>query len=137
MPHIRFNIRLTRAFSKQTRHLIGASEFQVLSKRRAFVSNISRGQIIKQDDLIAALQPSNHDEPGSSLLRGAALDVTDPEPLPEDSPLWTMPHVTITPHISGLSKSYGSRMFGILELNIKRWESGGKLVNVVDRRRGY
>ncbi|KAI9714990.1 MAG: hypothetical protein M1828_001097 [Chrysothrix sp. TS-e1954] len=131
---------VTMPLTEQTRHALGTAEFEILSKRRAFVSNISRGQIIKQDDLIAALRSNDGDDDNDnkdSLLRGAALDVTDPEPLPAESPLWDLPNVIITPHVSGLSDAYSERTFAILELNLKRWETGEKLINVVDRHRGY
>ncbi|KAI9818978.1 MAG: hypothetical protein M1832_004146 [Thelocarpon impressellum] len=115
----------------QTKHLLGRDEFDILRQTRGtFVSNISRGRIVDQAALVAALKA----EPG---LRGAALDVTDPEPLPADSELWDMEHVTVTPHISAVSAAYTDRSFQVLDLNLERWETGGKLVNVVDRRRGY
>lgn len=110
---------------EKTHHMLSTAEFQVLSKRRAFISNIARGQIIDQAALIAALQPQELENPSQAdksnrmprihfnpesldpsrpnafpLLRGAALDVTDPEPLQPECPLWYLPHVTITPHIS-------------------------------------
>ncbi len=113
----------------QTKHLLGAEEFSVLARRNAFVSNISRGQIIDQPALIEALQYGK--------LRGCALDVTDPEPLEPESPLWGMENVTITPHISGLSAAYADRSFQILEKNLDLRERGQKLINVVDRKTGY
>ncbi|EON64329.1 hypothetical protein W97_03560 [Coniosporium apollinis CBS 100218] len=115
--------------TKETRHFLSTPEFEVLSKQHAFVTNISRGQIIDQPALVSAL----HD--GS--LRGAALDVTDPEPLPPDDPLWDAPNVTITPHISGVGQAYTDRAFQVLEVNLERREKGEKLINVVDRKRGY
>lgn len=91
--------------------------------------NISRGQIVDQPALVRAL----HD----GVLGGAALDVTDPEPLPADDPLWSAPNVTITPHISGNGASYTDRSLQILEENLGRKERGEKLLNVVDKKRGY
>ena len=115
----------------ETRHLLGREEFDILIEtRRTFVSNISRGKILRQDHLIAALKQEGG-------LRGAALDVTDPEPLPKDSELWDLPNVVLTPHISGLSEAYTDRSFQVLDLNLTRLERGKKLVNVVDRKRGY
>lgn len=70
-------------------------------------------------------------------LRGAALDVTDPEPLPKESPLWQMDNVTITPHISGASKESTVRCFQILHENANRWERHEDLINEVSRRKGY
>jgi phosphoglycerate dehydrogenase-like enzyme len=73
----------------------------------------------------------------NGLIKGAALDVTDPEPLPEDDPLWTAPNVLITPHCSGSTDVYADRAFEVLRENIRRQRNGGKLVNEVDRERGY
>ncbi len=70
-------------------------------------------------------------------MRGAALDVTDPEPLPKESELWDLKNVTITPHISGLGTAYAERSFDILEKNLTRLERAEKLLNVVSRKKGY
>lgn len=71
------------------------------------------------------------------LISGAALDVTDPEPLPVDDALWTAPNVLITPHVSGSTDAYADRAFQVLIENIKRRKEGGKLINEVNRKRGY
>lgn len=73
----------------------------------------------------------------ANKLRGAALDVTDPEPLPPDDPLWSTPNVVITPHVSGSSVNYAKRAFQMLEENLRRLRDGRKLVNEVDRKKGY
>ena len=112
-----------------TTHLLSTSEFDILARRRAFVVNISRGKIIDQPALIEALNDGK--------LRGAALDVVDPEPLPKDNPLWDAKNVIITPHISGLSTKYGERAFDVLFTNLKRRERGEKMFNLIDRKRGY
>lgn len=118
-----------------TRHLLGKEEFKVLGKRRAFVTNISRGDILEQDEFVEALKPRKDEQP--SLLRGAALDVTTPEPLPADNPLWDLENCTITPHISGMGSAYAERSFQILDINLGLMEKKKRLLNVVDRRRGY
>ncbi|KAF2855442.1 hypothetical protein T440DRAFT_463846 [Plenodomus tracheiphilus IPT5] len=118
--------------TKSTTHFLSTPEFGILHKsnpRGTYVTNIARGQIIDQKALIAALE--------KGLIRGAALDVTDPEPLPADDPLWTAPNVLITPHVSGSSDMYADRAFELLIENIKRKRSGGKLINEVNRERGY
>lgn len=115
--------------TKETRGFLGTEEFKILGKKKALIVNISRGSIIKQDELIEACE--------NGTLRGAALDVTDPEPLPSDSKLWDVENVTITPHISGLSVAYQERSLEIFTRNLKRLEKGEPLLNVVDRQRGY
>ncbi|SLM39158.1 NAD(P)-binding domain [Lasallia pustulata] len=132
IDHLLVSVPLT----KQTTHFLGAEEFAILGKRRAFVSNISRGQILDQDALIAALE-KGADKEAEGGLRGAALDVTDPEPLPQDHPLWEAPNCIITPHVSGLGTAYVDRAFQVLELNLERMERGEELINLVDRKRGY
>uniref|UniRef100_A0A8H7K9T7 D-isomer specific 2-hydroxyacid dehydrogenase NAD-binding domain-containing protein n=1 Tax=Bionectria ochroleuca TaxID=29856 RepID=A0A8H7K9T7_BIOOC len=113
----------------KTHHLLGQAEFQALAGRRTFVSNIARGPIVKTDDLIEALD--------AGTIRGAALDVTDPEPLPTGHPLWKAKNVIITPHASGASTAYYERVLKILELNLGRLSRGEELTNKVDRKEGY
>ncbi|KAI9840551.1 MAG: hypothetical protein M1837_001531 [Sclerophora amabilis] len=120
--------------TKETTHFLAKEEFEILGRtRNAFISNISRGQIVQQDDMIAALKK----RPEDGGLRGAALDVADPEPLPEDSELWDLPNVILTPHISGSGSAYVDRAFQVLDLNLVHLEKGEKLINVVNRKRGY
>ena len=129
--------------TEQTRHFLAAPEFDILSKRNTFISNIARGQIVNQDDLISALHQYDKDEKegktGDDLrgLRGAALDVTDPEPLPKDNPLWDAPNCIITPHVSGQGIEYMDRALQVLEVNLERRQKGEKLINEVNRKRGY
>lgn len=113
----------------KTSHLLSREEFVILSEKKTFVSNIARGPVVNTDDLIEALD--------RGLVRGAALDVTDPEPLPEGHPLWKAKNLLITPHISGMSTSYAERILGILDLNLKRLSGGKRLVNVVNKKEGY
>ncbi|KIM94698.1 hypothetical protein OIDMADRAFT_60475 [Oidiodendron maius Zn] len=115
----------------RTWHFLGKEEFEILGKRNAFIVNIARGSIIVQDDLIAALKKKR------GGLRGAALDVTDPEPLNHDSELWDMDNVAITPHNSGSGSSYAERSFRVLEKNLMNLELGMPLLNEVHRKRGY
>ena len=127
--------------TKRTRHLLGKHEFEILSKKNAFITNIARGDIIVQEDLIQALQEFENDSTSSSEgrrgLRGAALDVTAPEPLPKDHPLWTTPNCIITPHMSGINKNYSTRALQVVEQNLERLAKGEKLLNLVDRETGY
>lgn len=115
--------------SDQTKHLFSTEEFEILSQRKPFLSNISRGGVIDQTALIKALEDGK--------LRGAAVDVTDPEPLPEDDPLWKAPNIVISPHMSGLVSNYTERAFEVLEANLERHLKGEKLINAVNRDNGY
>lgn len=113
----------------QTRHLISKSEFDILGKNATFVSNISRGPIINTDDLIEALN--------KEVIRGAAVDVTDPEPLPKGHPLWKAKNIIITPHVSGGTKNYFNRCLEILTENLVRFSEGKRLMNQISRKDGY
>ena len=127
--------------TQQTKHLLGKKEFRILSKRNAFVINIARGDIIVQDDLIEGLklfEAGSFDYDGvRSGLRGAAMDVATPEPLPKDNPLWDAPNCIITPHMSGTNRDYATRALQVLEENLERLAEGERLLNVVDRQIGY
>ena len=102
-----------------------------LMKPGAILLNAGRGSAVVTDDLLAALR--------SGHLGGAALDVTDPEPLPADHPLWREANCIITPHISGGRHfaETGERIFSICLENVRRFASGGAPVNLVDVKTGY
>jgi phosphoglycerate dehydrogenase-like enzyme len=97
-------------------------------KPGAYFINVGRGGTVVTADLIAALE--------SGQLAGAGLDVTDPEPLPADHPLWQIPNVIITPHVSwaGSERRYHNML---LRENIRRYLAGEALLNVVEPERGY
>jgi len=73
----------------------------------------------------------------SGELSGAALDVTDPEPLPADHPLWDAPGVQISPHVSSLGREYFPRSLDILRVNLDRMKKGEEFVNEYKRGKGY
>ncbi len=98
-------------------------------KPHAFLVNIGRGTLINQDALITALK--------ENWIGGAGLDVTTPEPLPEESPLWELPNVILTPHTSGLSPSNINRRFEIFNRNLKLFLENKPLENMVDFTEGY
>lgn len=100
-----------------------------LMKRGSYFINISRGRIVDTDALVRALQ--------SGHLAGAALDVTDPEPLPDDHPLWKLNNVLITPHSSGQSDGRDERIYLLVRENLRRFAAGEPLLNVVDKGKGY
>lgn len=112
-----------------TQGMIAKEQLELLRKKKTFLSNVGRGPIVNTNDLIHAL---NND-----WIRGAALDVTDPEPLPKDHELWKAKNVIITPHVSGNSNSYNERVLGILEYNLRRLAKGEGLTNAVERDVGY
>lgn len=114
-----------------TEGLLGKEQFDILAqgKKRTFVSNVSRGRLIRTEALIDALHEGK--------IWGAALDVTDPEPLPESHALFDAPNVVVTPHVSWQSVNNWDRMLEILETNLDRLDKGEKLINVPDRILGY
>lgn len=114
--------------TEKTRHFMGAAELAVM-KPTAIVINTGRGSTIDTEALMAALREGR--------LGAALLDVTDPEPLPPDHPLWTLDNVYITPHYSGSHLAYSRRANRIFLENLRRYLQNEPLVNVVDKREGY
>lgn len=120
---------LALPLTKESQGLISTEQFEILSKKKTFVSNVARGGIINTDALMEALE--------SGKIRGAALDVTDPEPLPADHKLWSTPNLLITPHVSWQSQDLMSRVLDMLEFNLDNLGSGRPLTNVVSKEFGY
>ena len=120
---------ISMPLTQKTKGLIAKDEIKVLGKKKTFVSNIGRGPIVNTDHLITALD--------NDVIRGAALDVTDPEPLPDGHPLWKAKNIIITPHVSGATSSYNSRVLEILIENLTRFSEGKRLMNLVNRKEGY
>jgi D-2-hydroxyacid dehydrogenase (NADP+) len=112
----------------ETEKLIGAAELKAM-KPTACIINIARGGIIDQDALVEALREKR--------IAGAGLDVTVPEPLPPDSPLWDLDNVILSPHVSGGMEDYMLRATKLFCENLRRHAAGRPLVNVVKRARGY
>lgn len=112
----------------RTEGMIGPAQLAAM-KKGAVLVNISRGALIDEQTLIMALQTES--------IGGAALDVFEKEPLPETSPLWDMPNVLVTPHVSGSSPYYMSRAVDIFCNNLARYLRNEPLKNLVDRERGY
>lgn len=109
--------------------LFDAGRFAAMKPGARFI-NIARGRIVVTDHLVAALR--------SGHLAGAGLDVVDPEPLPEDHPLWTMPGVLLTPHVAiAGAPGWYERRTAILVENCRRFAAGRELINVVDKRNWY
>ncbi|ARN74492.1 D-2-hydroxyacid dehydrogenase [Oceanicoccus sagamiensis] len=114
--------------TEQTKGSIDQSFFNAMKKGSRYIS-VGRGKTTHTDSLMAALK--------SGHLAGAGLDVTDPEPLPKDHPLWTMDNVIITPHTAGFSMAAIQRGFILYQENLRRYLKGDKLLNPVDINRGY
>ncbi len=112
----------------KTRGLIGAAELRQM-RDHAWLINIARGPIVDQPALVAALR--------EGVIAGAALDVFDEEPLPETSPLWTLPNVILTPHNSWSTAHLKTREAQLFLDNLQRYLSGEPLINLVDPSRGY
>ena len=105
------------------------AKFFAAVKHGAFFVNVGRGGSVVQGELVAALR--------SGQLGGAGLDVTDPEPLPADSPLWSMQNVILTPHVSANSDVGDEARFAIGIENLRRYVAGEKMLSVVDVAKGY
>jgi len=114
--------------TSSTMGLFNKAFFDNMKSGSIFIS-VGRGASTVTDALVAALQ--------SGKLYGAGLDVTDPEPLPADNPLWKMSNVIITPHVSAGSPGSMERTAIIAAENLRRYVDGGKLLNVVDMQAGY
>ncbi len=114
--------------TRSTTRLFDDAAFRAM-KSTAFFVNIARGEVCDEDALISALQEQR--------LAGAALDVFTKEPLPADSPLWRLPNVFISPHVSGLTTQYDQRALTIFIENLRRYLAGETLYNVVDKERQY
>lgn len=114
--------------TKDTRGLIGAAELQSM-RPDAVLVNVSRGKLVDEEALVAAL--------GAGRIGGAALDVFTHEPLSPESPLWDMPNVLITPHTSGFRSDHWDAATALFADNLRRFERGEPLRNVVNKQVGY
>ena len=111
----------------KTKDLFGAEFFAAVKPGAIFI-NVGRGQTVVTAELVAALE--------SGRISGAGLDVTEPEPLPGDSPLWQRDDVIITPHVAGRGGERERHTVLLME-NLKRYIAGDRLLNVVDPEKGY
>lgn len=119
---------LQTPLTKETEGMFGEQELGRM-KKTGYLINAGRGKLVQEDKLIRALQ--------EGWIAGAGLDTFVEEPLPADSPLWTMKNVVITPHVGGYSPRDFERLTGLFCENLKRFTSGRALINVVDKARGY
>ena len=119
---------LALSLTPETRGLIGRAELGVMEPH-AWIVNVARGGHIVTDDLVWALS--------NGVIGGAALDVTDPEPLPADHPLWTLPNCIITPHVGNTPEMAVPLLSARITENVRRYIAGDRLVGLVDPRSGY
>jgi phosphoglycerate dehydrogenase-like enzyme len=119
---------LCAPLTADTYRLIG---HEALARMRpgAFLVNVARGKLLDDEAVIDALR--------SGRLGGAALDVFTKEPLDRSSPYWDLPNVIITPHVSGTMEDYWTPLVGLFAENLRRYEAGRPLLNVVDKAAGY
>lgn len=119
---------LAAPLTPQTEGMMDATALRRM-KSSARLINVGRGGLVAEPDLAAAL--------AAGRIRGAALDVFADEPLPESSPLWEMPEVIISPHMSGDVIGWREELVELFISNLNRYREGAPLLNVVDKQRGY
>ena len=119
---------LALALTPQTRHIIGAAQLAAMSSS-AWLVNVARGGHVDQDALVEALR--------NGSIAGAALDVTDPEPLPEGHPLWSLPNVLITPHTANPWQTAQPLLARRVTDNLLRYAAEEPLLGLVDPDHGY
>jgi phosphoglycerate dehydrogenase-like enzyme len=121
-------IVLAVPYTSAAHHMIGERALRLM-KPTAVLINIARGSVVDEVALVRALQ--------EGWIAGAALDVFEREPLPEDSPLWKMNNVIISPHVAGFTPHYDDRATALFAENLRRYLSGKPLLNRVERGREY
>ena len=117
---------LTLPDTPETRNFINADRLRMM-KSSAVLMNVGRGSTINENDLVCALQ--------EGIIGGAVLDVFAEEPLAQDNPLWDLPNVFVTPHLSAIS--FPEDIVGIFTENYSRFLKHEPLLNVVDFKSGY
>jgi phosphoglycerate dehydrogenase-like enzyme len=111
-----------------TRHLVGADELRAM-REDAWLVNVARGSLVDTDALVAALR--------AGAIAGAALDVTDPEPLPDGHPLWELENALITPHVATPPESERRHFAARVKENVRRLAAGEELEGLIDPEGGY
>jgi phosphoglycerate dehydrogenase-like enzyme len=114
--------------TRETRGFINATALARM-KRSAYLLSFGRGDLVVEDDLVAAVR--------NGVIAGAVLDVFVTEPLPVESPLWSTQGITIFPHVGGLHPERDDTVAGLWVDNLRRFADGAPLREVVDRARGY
>lgn len=119
---------LALALTPDTEGIIGRAELARMSER-GWLVNVARGKHIVTDELVEALR--------GGVIGGAGLDVTDPEPLPDDHLLWSVPNCIITPHVANTPEMALPLLAARITENVRRWASGEPLIGLVDPSLGY
>jgi phosphoglycerate dehydrogenase-like enzyme len=121
-------VAICAPLTPETEGLFDRAAFAAMPSH-ALLINVTRGRIMDEAALVEALE--------TGQIGGAGLDVTPQEPLPEDHPLWRMPHVVITPHVAGGSPARDDRCIHLFCENLRRFLAGEELLSVIDKRKGY
>ena len=111
-----------------TQHLVGADQLAAM-REDAWLVNVARGSLVDTDALVAAL--------AAGEIGGAALDVTDPEPLPDGHPLWSEPRALITPHVANPDATLHRYLAELVGENVRRLIADEPLASVIDTGAGY
>jgi len=119
---------LALALTPDTEGIISAAELELM-ERHAWLVNVARGKHIVTDDLVEALR--------NGVIGGAALDVTDPEPLPEEHPLWFLPNSIISPHVGNTPEMAAPLLSERIAANVRRFAAGEDLIGRIDVGLGY
>ncbi len=119
---------LALALTPETERMFSREEF-ALMEDHAWIVNVARGRHIVTDDLVEALR--------DGTIGGAGLDVTDPEPLPDDHPLWSLPNCIITPHVGNTPEMAVPLLSERVTENVRRFARGDELLGLVDVHAGY
>jgi phosphoglycerate dehydrogenase-like enzyme len=116
------------ALTPQTHDIMGRRQFEVMQSH-AWLVNVGRGKQIVTDDLVWALETGE--------IGGAALDVTNPEPLPIGHPLWSLPNCIITPHVGNTAEMVPPLLALRIAENVRRFANGEQLIGIIDQSVGY
>ena len=108
--------------------MMSTDQFKAM-KKDALLVNVGRGPVVDEAALAVALKEGH--------IGGAALDVFETEPLPQDSPLWDVPNLLYSPHIAGHIAAYPSMVQDLFVRNLERYVRGEKPLTVIDKKRGY
>lgn len=121
-------VNVCTPLTDETRNMFNAESFKLM-KSSAYLLNVTRGEVMEEKALIDALQ--------SGTIKGAALDVAPREPLPPESPLWSMPNVVMTPHTAGASQFRASRNIDRFIRNLGNLVNNNPLEGLIDKELGY